>query len=143
MGCWNKATLLFDQAPSVVVGIVYLDEAQLDELRTSGIPNLRHVARNTSSTIISDSGVISHYFYPKVQSSAFATPFHEHFDYIAEALSHTRNLQFIKTRIGGPYFDLEKIWEEHTYYEFGDRSVEGTMSTMVEEPYVNHIPTVC
>jgi carboxymethylenebutenolidase len=41
-----------------------------------------------------------------------------------------------------PYFDLEDIWEEHTYYEFADRSVEHTMSTMVQEPYVNHVPTV-
>jgi carboxymethylenebutenolidase len=37
---------------------------------------------------------------------------------------------------------LEEIWEEHTYYEFADRSVEHTMSTMVQEPYVNHVPTV-
>ena len=42
----------------------------------------------------------------------------------------------------GPYFDLETIWEEHTYYEFADRSVEHTMATMVQEPYVNHVPTV-
>lgn len=42
----------------------------------------------------------------------------------------------------GPFFDLEAIWEEHTYYEFADRSVEHTMSTMVQEPYVNHVPTV-
>jgi hypothetical protein len=42
----------------------------------------------------------------------------------------------------GPYFDLEAIWDEHCYYEFTDRSVEHTMSTMVAEPYVNHVPTV-
>jgi carboxymethylenebutenolidase len=45
--------------------------------------------------------------------------------------------------MGGPFFDLEKIWEEHAFYEFGDRSVEKTMGTMVQEPYVNHVPTVC
>lgn len=44
--------------------------------------------------------------------------------------------------MNGPYFDLEDIWDEHTYYEFADRSVEHTMSTMVQEPYVNHVPTV-
>jgi carboxymethylenebutenolidase len=43
--------------------------------------------------------------------------------------------------MGGPYFDLEAIWEEHTYFEFAEREVEKTMGTMVEEPYVNHIPT--
>jgi carboxymethylenebutenolidase len=44
--------------------------------------------------------------------------------------------------MNGPYFDLERIWDEHTYYEFTDRSVEHTMSTMVDQPYVNHVPTV-
>lgn len=44
--------------------------------------------------------------------------------------------------MNGPYFDLEAIWDEHTYYEFADRSVEHTMSTMVDQPYVNHVPTV-
>lgn len=44
--------------------------------------------------------------------------------------------------MNGPYFDLETIWDEHTYFEFENRSVEWTMSTMVQEPYVNHIPTV-
>ncbi|KAM0317299.1 hypothetical protein ACHAPQ_011071 [Fusarium lateritium] len=82
------------------------------------------------------------YFYPKAQTHHFATPFHEHFDYNMESVSHTRNLQFLKPKVGGPYFDLEHIWEEHTHYEFADRSVEHTMSTMVQEPYVNHIPTL-
>jgi carboxymethylenebutenolidase len=44
--------------------------------------------------------------------------------------------------MGGPYFDLEAIWDEHTHYEFASRSVEETMATMVEEPYVNHVPTL-
>lgn len=57
-------------------------------------------------------------------------------------VAHTRSLTFIKKHLNGPYFDLEKIWEEHTYFEFADRSVEKTMATMVQEPYVNHVPTV-
>ena len=38
---------------------------------------------------------------------------------------------------------LSDLWEEHCRYEFsvGHKSVEKTMETMVEEPYVNHIPT--
>lgn len=44
--------------------------------------------------------------------------------------------------MGGPYFDLEEIWEEHVLYEFGERAVEKTMATMVQEPYVNHVPTL-
>lgn len=37
---------------------------------------------------------------------------------------------------------LETIWEEHTRHEFVDRCVEDTMATMVDEPYVNHVPTL-
>ncbi|KAK3182202.1 hypothetical protein K4F52_006571 [Lecanicillium sp. MT-2017a] len=63
-------------------------------------------------------------------------------DAVAEAATTLERLQFLKPKLNGPFFDLEKIWEEHTYYEFADRSVEHTMSTMVQEPYVNHIPTL-
>jgi carboxymethylenebutenolidase len=37
-------------------------------------------------------------------------------------------------------FHLEEIWDEHTKYEFDKRSVENTMSTMVQKPYMNQIP---
>lgn len=82
------------------------------------------------------------YEYPSMDSPSFAVPFCEEFDYATEAVSHSRNLAFVKKVMGGPYFDLELLWEEHTFYEFGKRSVENTMATMVEEPYVNHVPTV-
>lgn len=82
------------------------------------------------------------YEYSSMDSPSFAVPFSEEFDYATEAVSHSRNLAFVKKVMGGPYFDLELLWEEHTFYEFGSRSVENTMATMVEEPYVNHVPTV-
>lgn len=82
------------------------------------------------------------YLYPNVDSFKFATPFQSSFHYNTENISHTRNLTLLKGNMGGPYFDLETIWDEHTYYEFADRSMEHTMSTMVQEPYVNHVPTV-
>ncbi|KAK2785242.1 hypothetical protein FQN52_008581 [Onygenales sp. PD_12] len=80
--------------------------------------------------------------YPEAKSPLFAVPQHVDFNPSAANVAHTRNLTFLKTKIGGPYFDLEAIWEEHTYFEFGDRSVAKTMGTMVQEPYVNHIPTI-
>lgn len=82
------------------------------------------------------------YYYPETESFLFATPFQKKFKSSSEAVSHTRNLTFLKNRMNGPYFDLEAIWEEHTYYEFEARSVPHTMATMVQEPYVNHVPTV-
>jgi carboxymethylenebutenolidase len=38
--------------------------------------------------------------------------------------------------------DLVALWEEHTRYEFETRDVDATMATMVDEPYVNHVPTL-
>ena len=77
-----------------------------------------------------------------VSSPNFVLPGHNQYDASAAGLAHTRSLAFLKKHLGGPNFDLEAIWDEHTLLEFGERSVEKTMGTMVEEPYVNHIPTV-
>jgi carboxymethylenebutenolidase len=74
-------------------------------------------------------------------------------------MAHTRSLVFLRSHIGGPFFDIEEIWEEHTFFEFVNRSVAKTMGTMVvsrlglasshgpsdcpqAEPYVNHVPTM-
>ncbi|KAL0930968.1 carboxymethylenebutenolidase [Colletotrichum truncatum] len=72
----------------------------------------------------------------------FLIPRHPNFNANAAGLAHTRTLTFLKPILGGPYFDLEAVWEEHTLFEFGERNVEKTMATMVEQPYVNHIPTL-
>lgn len=138
---WDKAAPALVRVPSIVAGIVYTDVPTSPSLHTASIPVLQHIARQEAKPHPSP-GNVTQYCYPKAESHAFATPGHSHFHYVTESLSHTRNLQFLKPRMNGPYFDLEAIWEEHTYYEFADRSVEHTMSTMVQEPYVNHIPTV-
>lgn len=82
------------------------------------------------------------YTYSDVASPDFVIPGHSSFRMSTAGVAHTRSLTFLKQHLHGPYFDLEQIWNEHTYYEFGDRSVEKTMATMVQEPYVNHVPTV-
>ena len=38
--------------------------------------------------------------------------------------------------------DLVALWEAHCRYEFETRDVDATMATMVDEPYVNHVPTM-
>ena len=38
--------------------------------------------------------------------------------------------------------DLVAAWEAHTRYEFETRDVDATMATMVDAPYVNHVPTM-
>ncbi|RHZ54485.1 hypothetical protein CDV55_104306 [Aspergillus turcosus] len=104
------------------------------------IPALVHRPRASNGSRETES--LTEYSYPDVSSAGFIVPGHSDFKYSTAGVAHTRSLSFLKKHLDGPYFDLEKIWEEHTYYEFGDRSVEKTMATMVQEPYVNHVPTM-
>lgn len=39
--------------------------------------------------------------------------------------------------------DMKALWESHCRYEFELRDVEGTLSTMVDDPYLLNIPTMC
>ncbi|UPL02565.1 hypothetical protein LCI18_013499 [Fusarium solani-melongenae] len=140
---WNQAAPALAQVPQIIAGIIYTDASALNSLAAVKIPTLNHVAgQNGPSAASTKQQGVTQYQYPTVKSYGFATPASEHFHYITESISHTRSLQFLKPLMSGPNFDLEAIWEEHTYYEFADRSVEHTMSTMVQEPYVNHVPTL-
>lgn len=82
------------------------------------------------------------HIYSDVSSPSFMIPGHPDFKISTAGVSHTRSVELVKKHMGGPFFDPEKIWDEHTYYEFEARSVEKTMATMVPEPYVNHVPTL-
>ncbi|KAK5216250.1 hypothetical protein LTR47_005406 [Exophiala xenobiotica] len=82
------------------------------------------------------------YSYPTAKSAKFPLPCQDDFNGTDEGVAHTRNLMHLKKYIRGADFDLEAIWEEHTYFEFADRSAAKTMGTMVQEPYVNHVPTM-
>lgn len=37
---------------------------------------------------------------------------------------------------------LQELWEEHLRHEFGTHNTEDTLTTMVEDAYVNHIPVM-
>lgn len=71
----------------------------------------------------------------------FAIPKRMAFHKRADSLAHTRTLEPIR-RVLGPYYDYEALFAEHTYHEFTTRDVDATMATMIEEPYVNHTPTL-
>ncbi|KAK3986828.1 hypothetical protein QBC44DRAFT_296318 [Cladorrhinum sp. PSN332] len=105
------------------------------------LPVLSHLPDNQNDAPKSPKGVNVHR-YPSTNSGFFVLPSHPDFRASAASVSHTRSLSFLKPLLKGPYFNLEAIWEEHCHYEFGDRSVEETMATMVQEPYVNHVPTI-
>jgi carboxymethylenebutenolidase len=71
---------------------------------------------------------------------AFARPGHHH-DASAAALAYTRSLAVFRQAIG-PRYDLGAIADYHFYLEFEARDPDTTMTTMVPEPYVNHVPTM-
>ncbi|KAH8433850.1 uncharacterized protein LDX57_011487 [Aspergillus melleus] len=136
---WRKAKCLagFNR---ITAAAVYAEAADVVQLGSNHIPTVQHFA-GRAGVQLQRKVYAMQYEYPEMNSSSFALPASSAFNYAEEGVSHTRNLAFLKRHMNGPYFDLEAIWEEHTYYEFEDRSVEQTMNTMVQEPYVNHIPT--
>ncbi|KAF3396174.1 Cytochrome b2 [Penicillium rolfsii] len=138
---WNYVAPALEHVPRIVGAVVYSNESDHSTLVPADIPVLLHMA-GKKPTSAKKQDLVKCFYYPNAKSHRFASPFQDQFDYWAESVSHTRTLQFLKPIMNGPFFDLETIWEEHTYYEFADRSVEHTMSTMVDQPYVNHIPTL-
>jgi len=63
------------------------------------------------------------------------------FDKSSFNLAYTRTLELLR-RVLGPRYDLDKIWDRHTELEFATRNADETMTTMVAEPYVNHVPVM-
>jgi carboxymethylenebutenolidase len=78
--------------------------------------------------------------YPGVDH-AFARVGGDHYHRPSALMAHERTIAALK-RAMGPHYDLAALWDKHCEYEFGTRNVDDTMSTMVAEPYVNHIPTM-
>ena len=138
---WQQIESSIASFPELAGAIIYSD-AQIGVV-SSPLPCVQHLHGKASSKL-PRSPKLTAYEYPTSTSQTFASPVSPDFDYSLEAVSHTRNLTFLKRHdiLGGPTFDLEEIWDEHTYYEFGNRSVQHTMATMVQEPYVNHVPTM-
>jgi len=80
------------------------------------------------------------YTYPG-QDHAFARTKGDHYNKPAANVAHSRSLAVFR-RVMGPKYDLSALWDQHCYQEFAARDVAATMKTMVDNPYVNHIPTM-
>jgi carboxymethylenebutenolidase len=83
---------------------------------------------------------IEFYLYPRCDHS-FSAPAPANFNKSACMMAHTRSIALFR-KVLGPRYDLSVLWDRHTELEFVTRSAEETMTTMVSEPYVNHIPTM-
>ncbi|KAL8667467.1 MAG: hypothetical protein Q9202_000683 [Teloschistes flavicans] len=80
------------------------------------------------------------YSYPDA-APGFAESDLDEYDKISAGLAWSRSLNVVRKAFEIEV-DLEGIWEEHSRREFSAKDADGTMSTMVDEPYVNHIPTM-
>ncbi len=80
------------------------------------------------------------YVYPGADH-AFANADRPSYNKPSSMMAYSRSLALFRAAMG-PHFDLSKLWDEHTLHEFGTRDVDATMATMVDEPYVNHVPTM-
>lgn len=126
----------------------------LNESVASIPPQLVHIAgpdvpRRESISIAPDlarappSGIVKSYRYEDAKKdSGWILPSDEDYHKRSAGIAHTRSLMFLKPLLNGPFFDLEAVWDEHCKFEFAERDVEKTMATMVDQPYVNHIPTL-
>jgi carboxymethylenebutenolidase len=125
-------------------------DAALDEAERIRRPLMLHIAEldkfcppeareRIVQALTGRPGVTLH-VYPGVDH-AFARKGGEHFHKPSALMAHERSIAALKAAIG-PHYDLSALWDKHCEYEFGTRNVDHTMSTMVAEPYVNHIPTM-
>ena len=123
---------LLDEAAKIrcplVLHIAELDRLSSPEKRDKVVQSLKANPHVTT------------YVYPGADH-AFARPGGDHFQKPSALLAHERSVAALKAAIG-PDYDLSALWDKHCEYEFGTRDVDKTMSTMVAEPYVNHIPTM-
>lgn len=111
---WNSAaSSLTAEIPAVVI---YANEAEKASIAKSPVPALQHLAgaQPADQPPSSRSKELTTYNYPQAKSHSFATPASPEWVYSLESVSHTRSLQFLKPILGGPYFDLEYIWDGKT-----------------------------
>jgi carboxymethylenebutenolidase len=80
------------------------------------------------------------YGYPCV-GHGFVNPVRPAYHKPSADMAYTRTLALLR-KVMGPHYDLSALWEVHRSHEFVTRDADETMKTMVDEPYVNHIPTL-
>ena len=97
-------------------------------------------ARDAVAAAFTEREDVEVYVYPGA-NHAFNNPVRPSYDRFAALLAHSRTIGMLHQAIG-PRFDLVALWERHAGLEFNLHDAEGTMGTMVDRPYVNHVPTM-
>lgn len=131
-------------------------EAALDEAKEIDQPLMLHIAgkdqfcpipaQQEIHAALDDAPlVVLHDYANQEHAFARAGGAHNHPD--SAELANLRTLEFLRSHLdmgatisAGP--DFAALWEEHVKYEFETRDHVDTLETMVDDAYVNHIPTL-
>lgn len=126
-------------------------EGALDEAKGITTPLMLHIAEKDQFCSAEAQSQIHKTFdqnekvtlhtYPE-QDHAFARVGGEHYNPLYAELANLRTLDFFREHLRSTQPDFAAIWEEHIKYEFETRNYQDTLDTMVEDAYVNHIPTL-
>lgn len=124
-------------------GLVMFEPPQVQDAlalaEAVGVPVCLHAA-GTQTLAPSGADQLRVYSYPP-NREGFMLPSSHVSEEFAGRIAYSRTLAFLKWVIG-PRPDLAALFREHLRLEFEARDADGTMDTMVDEPYVNHIPTM-
>jgi carboxymethylenebutenolidase len=125
-------------------------EKRLDEARAMRCPMVMHfgetdqyvpaAGREAIAAAFAGRDEIEIYTYAGA-GHGFNNAVRPNYDRFASSLAHSRTIGFLRRAIG-PRFDLSALWERHSDLEFKYRDADTTMTTMVDRPYVNHVPTM-
>ena len=97
-------------------------------------------ARDAVATAFKERDNVEVYVYPGADH-AFNNPVRPAYDRFSASLAQSRTIGLLRQAVG-PRFDLSALWERHADLEFKYHDAAATMTTMVDEPYVNHVPTM-
>jgi carboxymethylenebutenolidase len=131
-------------------------ESALDEASRISCPTMLHLAgadqhcppaaQAQIHQALDNHPLVTLHVYPE-QGHAFGRPSSARYNTSAAELAHLRTLEFLVRNLGGPTTNnategLSELWDEHVKFEFATRNTEDTLTTMVEDAYVNHVPVL-
>jgi carboxymethylenebutenolidase len=126
-------------------------EESLDESSNISCPVLMHFAGADSyvppeavdavKAHFAGNNDIKIHVYPAVDHAFYNLARKEVYHRPSAMMAHSRTISLLHD-VMGPTHDLEALWDSHLDYEFTTRDMPKTMKTMVDEPYVNHVPTM-
>ena len=113
-------------------------DTALKTMAATRVPCIAHLSGSSISSLANGAIQVAQY---QGSGPGFALPGAPAHDVFAARLFFSRTLTLFRRELG-PRWDLAALFREHLRLEFEARDADATMATMVDEPYVNHVPTM-